>query len=125
MSGVAAAAVITSRSNTVAESFSPPAAFELDELTIADLQSAMAAGKFSAHSLAKKYLDRIDELAAYLFREDDFPKDGVLSTGTSLVPDLPFTLRAGDEIRIKIRGIGELINLVARGKAAVWATKTR
>src|ERR1700756_5581669 len=62
MSGVAAAAVITSRSNTVAESFSPPAAFELDELTIADLQSAMAAGKFSAHSLAKKYLDRIDEL---------------------------------------------------------------
>jgi 2-dehydro-3-deoxy-D-arabinonate dehydratase len=29
---------------------------------------------------------RIDELAAYLFREDDFPEGAVLSTGTSLVP---------------------------------------
>src|SRR5213078_1816113 len=40
----------------------PPPAFELDELTIADLQSGMASGKYSAHSLAKKYLDRIDEI---------------------------------------------------------------
>ena len=62
---------------------------------------------------------RIDELAAYLFREDDFPAGAVLSTGTSLVPDLPFTLQAGDEIRIAIPEIGELINPVVRGKAAV------
>src|SRR5881628_3480891 len=40
----------------------PPPAFELDELTIADLQSGMASGKHSAHSLARKYLDRIDEI---------------------------------------------------------------
>jgi amidase len=40
----------------------PPPAFELDELTIADLQSAMAAGKYTAHSLARKYLDRIGEI---------------------------------------------------------------
>jgi len=40
----------------------PPPAFELDELTIAELQSGMASGKYSAHSLAKKYLDRIDEI---------------------------------------------------------------
>jgi 2-dehydro-3-deoxy-D-arabinonate dehydratase len=65
---------------------------------------------------------RIDELAAYLFREDDFPAGVVLSTGTSLVPDLPFTLQAGDEIRIKISEIGELVNPVVRGKAAVAAT---
>lgn len=64
---------------------------------------------------------RIDELAAYLFREDDFPEGAVLSTGTSLVPDLPFTLRAGDEIRIAISEIGELVNPVVRGKAAVTA----
>jgi len=62
---------------------------------------------------------RIDELAAYLFREDDFPFGVVLSTGTSLVPDLPFTLEAGDEIRISISEIGELVNQVVRGKAAV------
>ena len=62
---------------------------------------------------------RIDELAAYLFREDDFPEGAVLSTGTSLVPDLPFTLQAGDEVSITISGIGELSNPVVRGKAAV------
>src|SRR5437879_12005955 len=40
----------------------PPPAFELDELTIADLQSGMASGKYTAHSLARKYLDRIDDI---------------------------------------------------------------
>ncbi|HTU72563.1 MAG TPA: fumarylacetoacetate hydrolase family protein [Trebonia sp.] len=68
---------------------------------------------------------RIDELAAYLFREDSFPEGAVLSTGTSLVPELPFTLRAGDEIRIRIEGIGELVNPVVRGKAAVWAARSQ
>jgi 2-dehydro-3-deoxy-D-arabinonate dehydratase len=63
----------------------------------------------------------IDELADYLLREDEFPAGVVLSTGTSLVPDLPFTLRADDEIRIRIAEIGELINPVVRGKAAVAA----
>jgi amidase len=37
-------------------------AFELDEITIAELQSGMAAGKYSAHSLTRKYLDRIDDV---------------------------------------------------------------
>jgi amidase len=40
----------------------PPAAFELDELTVGELQAGMASGKYTAHSLAKKYLDRIDEI---------------------------------------------------------------
>jgi 2-dehydro-3-deoxy-D-arabinonate dehydratase len=64
---------------------------------------------------------RIDELAAWLLREDEFPAGVVLSTGTSLVPDLPFTLEAGDQVRIRILGIGELVNPVVRGKAAVAA----
>ena len=62
---------------------------------------------------------RIDELAGYLFAEDDFPEGVVLSTGTSLVPDLPFTLQPGDEIRILISEVGELVNYVVRGKAAM------
>jgi 2-dehydro-3-deoxy-D-arabinonate dehydratase len=61
----------------------------------------------------------VAELARFLFREDEFPAGAVLSTGTSLVPDLPFTLREGDEIRISIDGIGELVNTVVRGKAAL------
>jgi 2-dehydro-3-deoxy-D-arabinonate dehydratase len=62
---------------------------------------------------------RVPELASYLFREDDFPAGAILSTGTSLVPDLPFTLQAADEIRIRISGIGELTNPVVRGKSAL------
>jgi amidase len=37
-------------------------ASELDEMTIRDLQSGMASGKYTAHSLARKYLDRIDDI---------------------------------------------------------------
>lgn len=41
---------------------SAPPAFELDELTVGELQSGMATGKFTAHSLVRKYLDRIDDV---------------------------------------------------------------
>src|SRR5882757_2011626 len=37
-------------------------AFELDEITITDLQDGMKSGKFTAHSLVEKYLARIDEI---------------------------------------------------------------
>jgi amidase len=36
--------------------------FELDEATVADLQAGLASGKFSARSLAEKYLARIEEI---------------------------------------------------------------
>lgn len=36
--------------------------FELDEVTIADLQDGMKSGKFTARSLAEKYTARIDEI---------------------------------------------------------------
>jgi 2-dehydro-3-deoxy-D-arabinonate dehydratase len=65
----------------------------------------------------------VPELARFLFREDEFPAGVLLSTGTSLVPGLPFTLREGDEIRISIREIGELVNPVVRGKEAVAAAR--
>jgi 2-dehydro-3-deoxy-D-arabinonate dehydratase len=84
------------------------------ELSIARDGSTAWEGSASTSTLHRK----IDELAAYLFREDEFPAGVILSTGTSLVPDLPFTLESGDEIRIRISGIGELANPVVRGKAA-------
>lgn len=40
----------------------PPDTFELEELTISELQQGMARGKFTSKSLVKKYLDRIDEV---------------------------------------------------------------
>jgi amidase len=36
--------------------------FELDEITIADLQAGLASGKFSARSITEKYLARIKEI---------------------------------------------------------------
>jgi amidase len=36
--------------------------FELDDLSLADLQSAMAAGKFTARSITEKYLQRIEHV---------------------------------------------------------------
>ena len=57
---------------------------------------------------------RIDDLVGWLFRETTFP-DGVwLSTGTCLVPDLPFSLADGDLVTIGIDGIGTLTNTVRR-----------
>src|ERR1039458_9839446 len=36
--------------------------FELDELTITDLQDGMKSGRFTARSLVEKYTSRIDEI---------------------------------------------------------------
>src|SRR4051794_149960 len=42
--------------------YQPPARWELDELTIADVQAGMNSGRFSARSLTEKYLARIAEM---------------------------------------------------------------
>ena len=52
------------------------------------------------------------ELVEWLFRAQEFPVGVVLLTGTSIVPAQEFTLLAGDEVRIAIGGLGELVNTV-------------
>lgn len=54
----------------------------------------------------------LTELTDYLFSECNFPNGVFLMTGTCLVPDDSFTLAVGDEIRISIDGIGELVNFL-------------
>ena len=44
------------------EAVPAPQSFELDELTIDDLQKGMGAGKYTAQTLAQKYLERIEEI---------------------------------------------------------------
>jgi 2-dehydro-3-deoxy-D-arabinonate dehydratase len=53
-------------------------------------------------------------LASYLGRALALPVGAVLLTGTGIVPDLPFTLEAGDDVRIAIEGLGMLRNPVVR-----------
>jgi 2-dehydro-3-deoxy-D-arabinonate dehydratase len=68
---------------------------------------------------------RLEDLVNYLFRADDFPDGVVLATGTCLVPDLPFTLLAGDEIVIAIVEVGTLVSTVVSGKSAMaWLSET-
>lgn len=40
----------------------PPQSFELDEVTVDDLQKGMASGKYTAQSLAQKYLERVADI---------------------------------------------------------------
>ena len=89
-------------------------------MTITRDGAASWAGQASTRELRRT----VAELARFLFREDEFPAGAILSTGTSVVPDLPFTLEAGDEVRVGISGIGELVNPVVRGKAALSEYRT-
>jgi len=55
-----------------------------------------------------------EELAGYLGRALTFPVGAFLMTGTGIVPDPPFTLDAGDIVRIAIEDLGTLRNEVER-----------
>jgi 2-dehydro-3-deoxy-D-arabinonate dehydratase len=52
-------------------------------------------------------------LVEYLFRDNLFPHGCFLMTGTGIVPPSTFTLASGDLIRITIKAIGTLENVVA------------
>ncbi|QBI21420.1 fumarylacetoacetate hydrolase [Egibacter rhizosphaerae] len=74
------------------------------------------------------YADRVDvadmrrtpeELLEWLYRAQDYPNGVVLLTGTAIVPDDEFTLRPGDEVVVRVPGLGELRNAVERvGRSA-------
>ncbi|MEK0445113.1 MAG: hypothetical protein RLZZ399_434 [Verrucomicrobiota bacterium] len=55
----------------------------------------------------------LDELAAWLWRDNRFPAGAYLMTGTGTVPPNEFTLQSGDEMRITIGTLGTLSNRVA------------
>lgn len=62
--GVALASVraLTEDSAKGADALPSPQSFELDEVTVGDLQKGMASGKYTAQSLAQKYLERIADI---------------------------------------------------------------
>jgi 2-dehydro-3-deoxy-D-arabinonate dehydratase len=60
---------------------------------------------------------RFDELVEHLVRADVYPDGAVLSTGTCLVPEEPFTLLAGDVVRVAVAEVGTLTTGVVEGLA--------
>lgn len=72
-------------------------------------------GRASTAQLRRRY----DELISYLMHSDVYPEGAVLSTGTCLVPPMPFTLREGHTVRISVDHVGTLQNPVVRGLAAM------
>lgn len=79
-------------------------------------------GETSTSLLRRKF----DELVGYLFRADVFPDGVVLATGTALVPDLPFTLTAGDRVSITVGEVGTLTSTVVSGKESLtWLADGR
>jgi 2-dehydro-3-deoxy-D-arabinonate dehydratase len=61
----------------------------------------------------------LEELVAYLFRGESFPEGAFLATGTGIIPEMSFTLAAGDRVDIEIASVGTLSNPVVEGKAAL------
>lgn len=73
---------------------------------------------WSGETSMREFARRLDDLVTALFLEDTFPAGVILSTGTALVPDSPFTLEPGDDVEIEIDALGSLRNPVVRGKGA-------
>lgn len=80
-------------------------------LTISRDSDVVWSGSATTADLHREFSDLIE----HLYRADIFPDGAILSTGTSIVPDLPFSLAEGDVVRIDIDEIGVLINTVVRG----------
>jgi len=59
---------------------------------------------------------KLSDLAAWLYRDMDFPNGCFLMTGTCLVPGNEFTLEKGDKVEITIDHIGTLSNTVGYKK---------
>jgi 2-dehydro-3-deoxy-D-arabinonate dehydratase len=81
------------------------------ELTVRRSGKPVFAGGTNTDQMARTG----EELVQWLGRDHSFPTGAFLLTGTGIVPDPDFTLAAGDEIEIRIAGIGTLRNTVVQG----------
>ena len=67
---------------------------------------------FAGETMLSQLKRKPQELADWLFRENEFPQGAYLFTGTGIVPPGVWTLASGDVIRIAIDGLGVLENTV-------------
>jgi 2-dehydro-3-deoxy-D-arabinonate dehydratase len=93
---------------TLAEAL-PPA----DAVTIRLVIERGGKPAFESTTTASMMKRTPEDLVQWLGRDNSFPHGAVLFTGTGVVPPDEFTLASGDVVRIRIEGIGELVNPVA------------
>jgi 2-dehydro-3-deoxy-D-arabinonate dehydratase len=67
---------------------------------------------FSGSTTISQMARTVEDLANWLYRENEFPNGALLLTGTGIVPPDAFTLAHGDMVNITIAGIGTLRNPV-------------
>ncbi len=81
---------------------------------------------FTGTTSTKQLIRELQDLIDVLFAPNEFPDGVILATGTGIVPELDFALRAGDEVAISISEVGTLTNTVAIGREpfAFLATQT-
>ena len=68
-------------------------------------------GETSVDQMARTF----EGLIEYLGRDQEFPHGVFLMTGTGVVPESDFTLKADDVVHISIDGIGTLTNPIVQG----------
>ncbi|MEP6726151.1 MAG: fumarylacetoacetate hydrolase family protein [Bacteroidota bacterium] len=78
------------------------------QLNIGRNNKNVFSGKIEISQIKRK----LEELVSFVFRECSFPHGCFIMTGTGIVPENNFTLHSGDEIKIDIDGIGQLVNIV-------------
>lgn len=81
------------------------------ELLIRRQGAEVFRGSTSAGQMARTF----EDLIGWLGRDNSFPDGVFLMTGTGIVPDSSFTLAAGDEVEIRIDGVGALTNPIVQG----------
>jgi 2-dehydro-3-deoxy-D-arabinonate dehydratase len=97
-----------------------PAVVTVDELPdVSNLEIQLTIRRDGAQlfqeSTATSQLHRsLSDLMEYLLRDNEFPAGVFLMTGTGIVPPSEFTLQDGDEVTIRIEGVGSLVNPVIR-----------
>jgi 2-dehydro-3-deoxy-D-arabinonate dehydratase len=85
----------------------------LDKGTTISLEISRESKKVFEGSVGITQMKRTpQELVSFVFRECSFPHGCLVMTGTGIVPGNDFTLKSGDEIKISIDHIGELVNTV-------------
>jgi 2-dehydro-3-deoxy-D-arabinonate dehydratase len=85
----------------------------LDPLTIISMEINRQSKNIFTGRIGIDQMKRsAEELVSFVFRECSFPHGCYIMTGTGIVPDKHFTLHTGDEIKIAIDAIGQLVNIV-------------